>query len=177
LNAYIQQSNIEPINIHHEFYAMKIQQIIKNFISIFHTRTFEQQLSLMDSLNKTMDHLKNYNEDLDRQKIVYENKLKSIEEEISIAREYSMVDSLVRERVEDLIRQQKKLIRQREWIIQMKTISNEIFNQLQTLFIHNSERDDSHELFKQFKQRGLSTFFYPPQSYLLFSHGDSHSIY
>ncbi len=177
LNAYIQQSNIEPINIRHEFYAMKIQQITNNFISMFHAQTPEQQLSLMNSLSKTIEHFKSYDQNLAKEKIVYENKLKSIAEEISVAREYSMVDSLVREQVEDLTRQQKKLIHQQEWINQMKTILNETVNQLQTLFIPNSERDNNQELFKQLKQRGLYTSFRPPQSYLLFSHGNNHSIY
>ncbi len=177
LNAYIQQSNIEPINIHHEFYAIKIQQITDNLISIFHTLAPEQYLSIMNSLNKTLDHLKNYDKNLDQQKIDYENKLKSIAENISIAREYSMIDSLVREQVEDLTRQQKEFIRQQELIIKMQTIINETFNQLHSLLIPNSERDKSQELFNQLKQRGLYTCLYSPSPYLLlFSHRYNYSI-
>jgi hypothetical protein len=151
LNAYIQQSDVEPFNIHHEFYAMKIQQIAKDFPI--------QQSSPMNSLIKTIEHLRNYDQNLEKQKVIYESKLKSIAEEIAIAREYSMVDSLVREQVEDLIREQKKLIQQQEWIIKMKTILNETLS----LSISKSDRDESYELFKQ---RGLRISFHPhPQDY------------
>ena len=69
-----------------------------------------------------------------------------------------MVDSLVREQVEDLTRQQKKLLQQQKWIVKMKMILNEILNQLQPLCVLNSDQDESHELFKQ---RGLCVPFRP----------------
>jgi len=141
---------------------MKIEQITKDFISMFDTQTSEQHLSIMNSLNRTLNHLINYNQSLDKQKIDYENKLKSITEEISIAREYSMVDSLVREQVEDLTRQQKEFIRQQELIIKIQTILNETFNHLHSLLIPNPEQDKSQELFNQLKKRGLYTYLYSP---------------
>jgi len=162
LNAYIQQSRIEPINIHHEFYAMKIQQITNEFVSLFDTQTSEQHLLIMNSLYKTLDHMKNYDQNLDKQKIDYEIKLKSIEEEISIVREYSMVDSLVREQVEDLTKQQKEYTHQQELIIKIQTIINETFNHLHSLLIPNPNRDKSQKLLKQLKQRGLYTYLYSP---------------
>ncbi len=176
LNAYIQQSKIEPINIRHEFYGMKIQQITNDLVSIFHTQTSEQYLSIMNSLSKTLEHLKSYDRSLEQQKMNYEEKLKMIAEEISIAKEYSMVDSLVREQVEELTRQQKELIRQQEGIIKMQTILNESFNHLHSFLIPNPERDKSRKSFNQLKQRGLYTSLYCPSSYLLFSHGYDHSI-
>jgi hypothetical protein len=141
---------------------MKIQQITNEFVSIFDTQTSEQHLWIMNSLDTTLNHLKNYDENLDKQKLDYENKLKSIAEEISIAREYSMVDSLVREQVEDLTKQQKKLIYQQELIIKMQTIINETFHHLHSLLIPNPERDKSQKLFKQLKQKGLYTYRYSP---------------
>lgn len=157
LNAYIQQSNIEPINIHQEFYGKKIQDIINNFISIFHSQTSEQHLLIMNSLYQTLNHLKNYQQNLDEQKIDYEKKLKSIVEDIYLAREYSMVDSLVREQIENLTKQQKQSIYQQEVASKMQTIINETSNQLQSLFIPNSERDKSLDLLKQ---RGLFKYLY-----------------
>ena len=153
---------------------MKIQQIANEFTWKFRTQTPEQQLALMNPLSKTIDRLKSYAQALEKQRLTYEDKLKSIAEEISAAREYSMVDSLVRERVEDLTRQQKAVIRQREWISKRKTNLNETSKQLQTLLIPDAEREDSHELFKQLRQRGLSTSFDRSRAYRLFSHGSNH---
>jgi len=141
---------------------MKIQQITNEFVSLFDTQTSEQHLSIMNSLHKTLDHMKNYDQNLDKQKIDYEIKLKSIEEEISIVREYSMVDSLVREQVEDLTKQQKEYTHQQELIIKIQTIINETFNHLHSLLIPNPNRDKSQKLLKQLKQRGLYTYLYSP---------------
>lgn len=150
LNAYIQQSKIEPINIHHEFYTMKIQQIINDLISRIESQTSKQQFSIMNSLY----HLKSYIEFLNKQKNDNENKLKNIQEEISIAREYSIVDSLVREQIEDLIKQQNQLTYHQDMIINMQMILNEAFDRLHSLLIHNPEQNKSIELFKQLKHRG-----------------------
>src|SRR5579871_3854992 len=100
---------------------MKIQQISNDLISMFSTQTSEPSFSL----SKTLDHLKSYRQILEKQKIEYENKLKHITEEISIAREYSMIDSLVREQIEDLKRQQNKFIHHQELIIKIQTILNQ----------------------------------------------------
>jgi hypothetical protein len=141
---------------------MKIQQITNEFVSLFDMQTTEQHLSIMNSLHKTLNHMKNYDQNLDKQKIDYEIKLKSIEEEISIVREYSMVDSLVREQVEDLTKQQKEFTRQQELIIKIQTILNETFNHLHSLLIPNPEQDKSQKLFNQLKKRGLYTYLYSP---------------
>jgi anion-transporting ArsA/GET3 family ATPase len=157
LNAYIQQSELEPINIHHEFYAMKIQQIANDLVSIFHTQTPEQRLSIMNSLSKTLDHLESYDQILDKQKNDNENKLKYIAEELSIAREYSMVDSLVREQVDDLTKQQNQFTRYQQSIIKMRMIINEALDHFHSLLIPNPERDISQQLLKQLKKRGNYT--------------------
>ena len=143
------------MNIHHEFYAMKIQQISNEFISEFHIQTFEEQLSLMNGLRQTLDHLRDYEQNLNQQNLDYENKLKTIAEEIAIVREYSMVDSLVREQVDDLVKREKQLVRQQERMIRMKTNINETFQHLQELLIQNSDQEKCQELFKHLKQRGL----------------------
>jgi predicted RNase H-like nuclease (RuvC/YqgF family) len=145
LNAYIQQAELEPINIHHGFYAMKIQQITNDLVS---TQTPEQ---IMNSLSKTLDRLRIYNQILDKQISEYEKNLKHITEEISIAREYSMVDSLVREQIEDLTRQQNECKRHLEMIVNIKTIVNAALEHLQPCLIP----DQRHELLKQLKLRGL----------------------
>jgi hypothetical protein len=157
LNAYIQQSELEPINIHHEFYAMKIQQIVNDLVSIFHTQTPEQRLSIMNSLSKTLDHLESYDQILDKQKNDNENKLKYIAEELSIAREYSMVDSLVREQVDDLTKQQNKFTCYQQSIIKMRMIINEALDHFHSLIIPNPERDKSQQRLKQLKKRGNYT--------------------
>jgi hypothetical protein len=147
---------------------MKIQQITNDLVSIFHTQTSEQYLSIMNSLSKTLEHLKSYDQSLEQQKMNYEEKLKTIAEEISIAKEYSMVDSLVREQVEELTRQQKELTRQQEVIIKMQTIVNESFNHLHSFLIPNPERDKSRESFNQLKQRGLYTSLYFPSHHIFY---------
>jgi anion-transporting ArsA/GET3 family ATPase len=133
---------------------MKIQQIANDLVSIFHTQTPEQHLSIMNSLSKTFDHLERYNQILDKKKNDNENKLKYIAEELSIAREYSMVDSLVREQVEDLIKQQNKFTRYQQSIINMEMIVNEVLDRFHSLFIPDPERDKSQQLLKQLKKRG-----------------------
>ncbi|CAF3503908.1 unnamed protein product [Rotaria sordida] len=157
LSAYIQQSEIEPLNIHHEFYAIKIQQITNDLVSMFHNKTLESSLSNMNSFSKTFDHLKTYEQILNKQKINNENQLKYIEDEISIARKYSLFDSLAREQMDNLIRQQNEFTYHKELIVKMQIILNEIINQFYSLFISNFEQDKNQELFKQIKQRAIDT--------------------
>ena len=71
-----------------------------------------------------------------------------------------MVDSLVREQVEELISQQKKFTHQQKLIIKMQRVINETSNHLHSFLIPNSERDKTQELFKQLKQRGLFTYLH-----------------
>ncbi|CAF5109372.1 unnamed protein product, partial [Rotaria magnacalcarata] len=127
LNAYIQQSNIEPLNIHHEFYAMKIQQISNDLDSMLDIKTYH--------------HLRIYQQFLDQQKIDNERKLKYIEDEIAIARQYSLFDSLAREQMDDLVRQQNKHTQNDESIVKLQQILNEVVNHLQSKVILNPEQD------------------------------------
>jgi hypothetical protein len=131
---------------------MKIQQITKDLIPT--------NLSIMNSLNKTLDHLKSYIQILDQQKIENENNLKSIAEQISITREYSMVDGLVREQIEDLTKQQNQFIRHQEMITKMQIILNETFNHLQSQLSPNPEQNKTLDRFKQLKQNGMSSHLY-----------------
>ncbi|CAF1625727.1 unnamed protein product [Rotaria magnacalcarata] len=143
LNAYIQQSNIEPLNIHHEFYAMKIQQISNDLDSMLDIKTYH--------------HLRIYQQFLDQQKIDNERKLKYIEDEIAIARQYSLFDSLAREQMDDLVRQQNKHTQNDESIVKLQQILNEVVNHLQSKVILNPEQDENYDLIKQFKQRAIDT--------------------
>lgn len=156
LNAYLQQSRIEPINIRHGFYAKKIQQITEDLISVFSNQTSEEQIALTDALSKTLDHLTSDAEYLDEENLDLMAKLKILEEEISAAREYSMADSLVREQIKDLTRQQTKYAHQQDWIVQMKNIVKETYDHLHALLPDHFERDDSRRFFEQLKQNGLS---------------------
>jgi hypothetical protein len=131
---------------------MKIQQITKDLIPT--------NLSIMNSLNKTLDHLKSYIQILDQQKIENENNLKSIAEQISITREYSMVDGLVREQIEDLTKQQNQFIRHQEMITKMQIILNETLNHLQSQLSPNPEQNKTLDRFKQLKQNGMSSHLY-----------------
>ena len=146
---------MEPIGIRHQFYAMKIQQITNDFLLEFHHQTSEQQHSLLYMLNKTLDHLSSYAEHLERENSQLETKFQLLAEEISIAREYAIADSLVRERIEDLTKQQKIYTHQHDWIIQMKRIVNETYHQLHALFPSDFMRDDSRKSFEQLKGNGL----------------------
>jgi hypothetical protein len=131
---------------------MKIQQITKDLIPT--------NLSIMNSLNKTLDHLKSYIQILDQQKIENENNLKSSAEQISITREYSMVDGLVREQIEDLTKQQNQFIRHQEMITKMQIILNETLNHLQSQLSPNPEQNKTLDRFKQLKQNGMSSHLY-----------------
>jgi hypothetical protein len=131
---------------------MKIQQITKDLIPT--------NLSIMNSLNRTLDHLKSYIQILDKQKIDNEEKLKSIAEQISITREYSMVDGLVREQIEDLTKQQNQFIRHQEMITKMQIILNETLNHLQSQLSPNPEQNKTLDRFKQLKQNGMSSHLY-----------------
>ncbi|CAF0967334.1 unnamed protein product [Adineta steineri] len=153
LNAYIQQSINEPMNIHHEFYAIKIQQITNDLMSMFHI----QPLPQMNLVSKTLDHLESYIENLDKLMNDNENKLKYVAEDLLATRKYSMIDSLVREEFEDLIMQQNKLIHCQQSIIKMRTIATEVFNHFQSLGISNSDKANSQQQFKEFKQRAMET--------------------
>lgn len=152
LNAYIQQSQMEPIGIRHQFYAMKIQQITSDYLSEFHHQKSEQQFSL---LSKTLEHLSSYAEHLEKENLQLETKFQTLAEEISIAREYAMADSLVRERIEDLTKQQKIYTHQHDWISQMKKIVNETYHRLHALLPSDFIYDNSREFFKQLKHNGL----------------------
>ena len=70
LNAYIQQSQLEPINIHHEYYAMKIEQLTKDLVSFYEKHDVGDQEF---SLRNTLESLKNYNQYLEKQKVDYEH--------------------------------------------------------------------------------------------------------
>ncbi|CAF4669063.1 unnamed protein product [Rotaria sp. Silwood1] len=157
LNAYIQQSEIEPFNIHHEFYAMKIQQITNDLVSMFHSKTSDSSLFNTNQFSKSFDHLKTYEQILNKQKINNENKLKHVEDEISIARGYSLFDSLVREQMDNLIKQQNEFAHHKELIIKMQAILNETINQFHSLFMFDFEHDKNQELLKQMKQRAIDT--------------------
>ena len=115
-------------------------------------------MSIQNALNRTLEHVKSCNQYLEQQKLQYEEKLKSITEEIFEAKEYSMVDSLVREQMEDLIRKQKKLTREQELLTKMLKIVNETFNHLDPFRITNPEQEKTLKSFQQFKQRGLFTY-------------------
>lgn len=141
LNAYIQQSSIESINLHHEFYAMKIQQISKDFISLFHSQTPEQHLLIMNSLYRTVERLKNYKENLEKQKVGYETKPNSIE---------------------GLTKQQNEYTYPQKLIMNMERIINETLNQFNSLLIPNLEQEKSLKLFNQLKERGFSQAFSSP---------------
>ncbi|CAF1261150.1 unnamed protein product [Adineta steineri] len=151
LNAYIQQSINEPMNIHHEFYAIKIQQITNDLMSMFHI----QSVSQMNLVSKTLDHLESYIENLDKLMNDNENKLKYVAEDLLATRKYSMIDSLVREEFEDLIMQQNKLIHYQQSIIKMRAIATEAFNHFQSLDISNPEKTNSQQQFKEFKQKAM----------------------
>ncbi|CAF5061891.1 unnamed protein product, partial [Rotaria sp. Silwood1] len=72
-------------------------------------------------------------------------------------RGYSLFNSLVREQMDNLIKQQKEFAHHKELIIKMQTILNETINQLHSLFMFDLEHDKNQELFKQMKQKGLYT--------------------
>ncbi|CAF1497745.1 unnamed protein product [Adineta steineri] len=153
LNAYIQQSINESMNIHHEFYAIKIQQITNDLMSMFHIQSLPQ----MNLVNKTLEHLESYIENLNKLMNDNEIKLKYVAEDLLATRKYSMIDSLVREEFEDLIMQQNKLIHYQQSIIKMRAIATEAFNHFQSLDISNSEKTNSQQKFKDFKQRAMET--------------------
>ncbi|CAF3003205.1 unnamed protein product, partial [Rotaria sp. Silwood2] len=163
LRAYTQQSEIEPLNIHHEFYAMKIQQITNDLVSMFHNKTPESSLSNMSSFSKAFNHLKTYEQILNRQKINNENILKDIDDEISTAREYSLFDSLVREQMDNLIRQQNEFTHNKQLIIKIQTILHETTNQFHSVFISNFEQDINQELLQQMKQRAIDVIIQSAQ--------------
>ncbi|CAF4553692.1 unnamed protein product [Rotaria socialis] len=141
LNAYVQQSKIEPLNIHHEFYAMKIQQISNDLDSTLDIKTYH--------------HLEIYQQFLDQQKVDNERKLKYIEDEIATARQYSLFDSLAREQMEDLVRQQNRHIQNDELIVKLQKIINELVHHFQSIVILNPEQDNNYDLIKQFKQKAI----------------------
>lgn len=145
LNAYIQQSDVEPLNIHHEFYMMKIQQISNDLLS-----KLNENSSNTYSISKTYSLMKNYQRSLDQKRIQNQNKLKYIEDEISDAQSYSLYDNLVREELENFIQQRNELIRHEEFIIKLQTILNETLIQ----FPSNLAQDDSYQLMKELKQQG-----------------------
>ncbi|CAF5069225.1 unnamed protein product, partial [Rotaria sp. Silwood1] len=68
-------------------------------------------------------------------------------------RGYSLFNSLVREQMDNLIKQQKEFAHHKELIIKMQTILNETINQFHSLFMFDFEHDKNQELFKQMKQK------------------------
>ncbi|CAF5057525.1 unnamed protein product, partial [Rotaria socialis] len=82
-----------------------------------------------------------------------ERKLKYIEDEIATARQYSLFDSLAREQMEDLVRQQNKHIQNDELIVKLQKILNELVHHFQSIVILNPEQDNNYDLIKQFKQK------------------------
>ncbi|CAF3680452.1 unnamed protein product [Rotaria sp. Silwood1] len=136
-----EMEQIEPFNIHHEFYAMKIQQITNDLVSMFHSKTSDSSLFNTNQFSKTFDHLKTYEQILNKQKINNDNKLKHVEDEISISRGYSLFDSLVREQMDNLIKQQNEFAHHKELIIKMQTILNETINQFHSLFMFDFEHN------------------------------------
>ena len=154
LNAYIQQSEVEPINIHHDYYAMKIRQVTHDLVSMLNTTIPQSHLSITKSFGQTLDRLKIYDQILDKKKLDNENKLKHLEDEISVTREYSLLDSLVREQIENLTRQQNDFTRQQQLIIKTQMILNEAIEHLHQVLIPNLERDKNEKFLEQIKQKG-----------------------
>ncbi|CAF4799517.1 unnamed protein product, partial [Rotaria socialis] len=131
---------------------------------------------------KTYHHLEIYQQFLDQQKVDNERKLKYIEDEIATARQYSLFDSLAREQMEDLVRQQNRHIQNDELIVKLQKILNELVNHFQSIVILNPEQDNNYGLIKQFKQKGLQDIPSPTiscqraLSIVSFSHRRHHSI-
>ncbi|CAF3888872.1 unnamed protein product [Rotaria sp. Silwood1] len=69
------------------------------------------------------------------------------------ARGYSLFDSLVREQMDNLIKQPNEFAHHKELIIKMQAILNETINQFHSLFMFDFEHDKNQELLKQMKQR------------------------
>ncbi|CAF1549019.1 unnamed protein product, partial [Rotaria sp. Silwood1] len=72
-------------------------------------------------------------------------------------RGYSLFDSLVREQMDNLTKQQNEFAHQKELIIKMQAILNETINQFHSLFMFDFEHGKNQELLKQMKQRAIDT--------------------
>ena len=141
INVYVQQARVEPINIHHEYYATKIQQHADDWVSLIRNRSAEQRLPMMNALSRTVNHLKAYSQVLDEQSKSVETKLQRLGEQVTNAQGYSMVDSLVRELIEDLTRQQNAHRRQQTALGGMVSVVHSVRDQLEPWLIPNLARD------------------------------------
>ncbi|CAF0923023.1 unnamed protein product [Adineta ricciae] len=131
LNAFTHQSTIEPFNLHHEFYSTRIE----------HVANFQKpNLFVPSSLNRTLQYLEYYAKSLEEVKIDNENDLKNITEQLFNTRKYSIVDSLVREQVEDLVEQENRVTRRQQSIIQIQTMLDEVIEHLRALLNSNTEQ-------------------------------------
>ena len=105
---------------------------------------------MMNALSRTVSHLNAYSQVLDEQNKSIETKMQHLQEELANAQEYSMVDSLVRELVEDLTSQQNAYRRQQTALAGMASIVHSVRDQLETWLIPSLVRD------QRLNQQGLS---------------------
>ncbi|CAF0920812.1 unnamed protein product [Adineta ricciae] len=130
LDTFTHQSTIEPFNLRHEFYSTRIEHVA-NFL--------KRGLFDPSALNRTLQYLEYYAKSLKEVKIDNENDLKNITEQLFNTRKYSVVDSLVREQVEDLAEQENRVTRCQQSIIRIQTMIDEVIEHLRTLLSSNTE--------------------------------------
>lgn len=166
LSAYIQQSTIEPLSIRHEFYMLKIQQLTDVLISIFATLTPEQRAMNLSSLDGAIQSLTTYTAQLDQLQKNISQQSKDIQEQIILVRDYSMVDSLVREQMEDLVKQQNALARDHQSVLQIRSQASEVLERLRSLLTPDEQRVHHQQKLKEIEQRGRPhhSLFHSPSS-------------
>ncbi|UJR31391.1 hypothetical protein I4U23_018885 [Adineta vaga] len=156
LIAYIQQSIAEPFNLRHQFYSMKIRHIVNELVATIQTQTLEQRLSIIRTLGNTLEYVEHYRERLKELKDDNERESKNIAEQLSNTREYSVVDSLVREEVEDLMKQQNTVIHIRQAISRMEVIASEAFEHIHSILISNQVQENYQPSLTELKQRDFA---------------------
>lgn len=168
LNTFTQQSIIEPFNLHHEFYSTRIA----------HAAYLQKQgLSVTSALSRTLKYLEYYAKSLEELNIDNENDLKNITEQLFNTRKYSVVDTLVREQVEDLVEQENRVTRCQQSIIRIQTTINEVIEHLRALLISNTEQKTYPLSLVELKQKGLRyKLIIFSQLKLSFSNRIDHSI-
>jgi hypothetical protein len=150
--VYIQQATIEPVHLHHDFYAMKMNEITDDIIERLNN-PLNHQSSLathMSILRRILDQLINYEQILIELSLDISTRMARLKTALTLAQEYSIADSLVREQINDLTWQHCQYRHEQERLIYLQDMRTKTYDRLRVQFVFDTDR----QLFIELKQQG-----------------------